>query len=82
MLITSGKDKERFLFHCDFGFIIVEALEVIDFWLSKDEGFSLDCSLFERDPASHVFDMLNNEVDWDAIVSEARNDDVCVDDRR
>lgn len=31
VFITSGKDKERFLFYCDFGFIVVEALKVIDF---------------------------------------------------
>lgn len=82
MFIGSGENQERFLFKCSLNLVRASAFQIIDFTLSKDKGFSFDSSLLESDSSSHILNMLDDEVNRDPIISETRDDDVSVHNRR
>jgi hypothetical protein len=56
----------------------VTTLYIINFALTKYEGLSFDCSLFEGYSSSHIFDVLNYEINRNPIVSKAWNDYICI----
>lgn len=80
MLIRSWEDQERFLFKCDhyLWFAWVTALQIIYLTFTEDKSFSFECSFLEGDPFGHIFDILNNEIHWNSIISEARDDDISI----
>ena len=80
VLIWSRKNQKRLLLYIDFNFIWARngGLEVVYFRLSEDEGSGFDCSFFESDSSGHIFDVLDDEVHADSIVSESRNNDICI----
>lgn len=82
VLIGGGEDKEGLLFDGDLDVVGVGCLQVVDLGLPEDEGAGLDCSFLEGDPSRHVLDVLHDEVHRNPVVSEARDDDVGVDDGR
>ncbi len=81
VLIGSGEDQEGLLLYRHHHLCItgVVALQVVNLALSKNEGLGLDSALLEGDPAGHVLDVLHNEIHRDAVVTESRDDDVCID---
>ena len=81
MLRWGGEHQERFLLCCDFDIIAVGSFKIVDLGLSKDETSVLDCSLLESYSSGHVFDMLHYEVHRNTVVSEPRNNDICIYDR-
>ena len=80
MLWGGGEDQEWFLLHGDLHIIGICSFKVIDLWLPEDESFGLDCLFLESDPSGHIFDMLHDEVNWDSIIPEARDNDIGIDD--
>ena len=82
MLRWGGEHQERFLLCCDFDIIAVGSFKIVDLGLSKDETSVLDCSLLESYSSGHVFDMLHYEVHRNTIISESRDNDIGIDDRR
>lgn len=81
MFVGGGEDEEALLLEGDHDLGIGGgiALEVVDLALAEDEGLGLDGALLEGDALGHVLDVLHDEVHRDAVVAEARDDDVRVD---
>jgi len=79
MLIGGGEHKEGLLLESSFDLIRTSAFQIVDFTFSEDKGSCFHCSLLESDASCHVFDILDDEVNRDSVISESWNDNICVD---
>lgn len=79
MLIRSWKNKEGLSSNGDLIFVLFSVVQIINFTFSKEEYFSF-CNFFlEVDPPGHILDVLHNEINRHPIISEARDDDIRID---
>ncbi len=81
MLVGSREHEEWFLLNIDHNLCLIAkaALKVIDLAFAKNKYLGFDCSLLECDSFGHIFDVLDNKVNWNAIISKAGNDDIGID---
>lgn len=80
MLIRSREHQKWFLFKCyhNLWFTWVTALQIIYLTFTKDKCFCLKCSFLKSDSFCHIFDILHNEIHWNSIISEARDNDISI----
>lgn len=82
MFTRSGEDQKWFLFRCNFDVIVIWGLKVVYLCFSKDKTFVFDSSLLKSDSSGHIFDMLHDKINRNPVISETRNNDICIDNWR
>lgn len=82
MFIRGGKHKERLLLYGGLNFVRACTFQIVDLTLTKNESFCFYSPFFEGNTSGHVFNVLNDEIDRNSVVSETRDNDVSVHDRR
>lgn len=79
MLILGGEDQKGFLLNWNSTLVWATALQIVDLALSKNESPSFNRSLLKGDPSCHIFDVLDDEIHWNPVVSESWDYDICID---
>ena len=76
MLLACWEYQKWLLEQSNLSLMWFPVLKIVEFIFTKNVNFCPGGSFSVIDPSGDIFDMLDNEIHWDSVVSETRNDNI------